>query len=242
VVNVTRLGTDAVSCATELPETSVVEHSVGVTITVVVKRVVNLETVLALSEASVTVEVEHVVEAAGESVISVQLKVEFAAAGSVVVVGSVSEKASPSGMLIPGMSVASGVLVTVGRLVESVPVSTALVVAVAPNVLETSSSSPSLWLWLSGEASPLIPPFAPVSPIQAWASSGAAHEMVVPDIVGSEKHCRLSGQGVTSQSFSGEQTAKFPPIQAFSPALQGSWTVTDSNCLLACWASWPFLR
>ena len=189
VVNVTRLGAVTLSCATELSETSVVEHSVGVTITVVVKRVVNLpfaasdvalvQSVLVLSEASVAVEVEHVVETVGESVISVPLKVEFAAtAESAVVVGRLSDKASPSGMLIPGMSAAAGVLVAVGRQVEELPVSTALVVVVATNVLETSPLSPSLWLWLSTELSPLIPPFAPVSSIQAWASSWAAHEMV----------------------------------------------------------------
>lgn len=121
----TRLGSVAVSCATELSERSSVGHSVGVTITVVVTRVVNLpsaaeeaalvETVFESSEASVTVEVEYAVE---ESVISVPLNVEFAAAGSAVVVGSMSDKASPSGMLIPGMSALSGVLVTVGRPVE----------------------------------------------------------------------------------------------------------------------------
>lgn len=68
MVNVTRLGAVVVSCAPELSETSMLEHSVGVTITVVVKRVVNLpfaaeeaslvETVFEPSEASVTVEVE----------------------------------------------------------------------------------------------------------------------------------------------------------------------------------------
>jgi len=128
VMNVTRLGAVAVPCAMELSETLVVEHSVGVTITVVVKRVVNLpfaaeeaalvEIAPELSEVSVTVEVEHVVEVAmavGKSVVSVPLKVEVAAAASVVVVESLSEKASPSGMMIPGMSEASGVLVTVGR-------------------------------------------------------------------------------------------------------------------------------
>lgn len=117
-------------------------------------------------------------------VVSVPLNVEFAAAASVVVVGSWSDKASPSGMLIAGMSEAFGVLVTVGRPVEEVPVSTALVVAVAPNVLEPSPSSPSPWSWSSGEPSPLIPPFAPVSSIQAWASSWAAHEMVYTPNIG----------------------------------------------------------
>jgi hypothetical protein len=128
VVNVTRLGAVAVPCAMELSETPVVEHSVGVTITVVVKRVVNLpfaaeeatlvEIVPELSSASVTVAVEYVVEvpmAVGKSVVSGPLTVEVAAAASVVVVENFSEKASPSGMLIPGMSEASGVLVTVGR-------------------------------------------------------------------------------------------------------------------------------
>lgn len=128
VVNVTNLGAVAVACAMELSETSVVEHSVAVTITVVVKRVVNLplaaeeaalvEIALELSGASVKVAVEYVVEeamAVGKSVVSVPLKVEVAAAASVVVVESVSEKASPSGMLISGMSEAAGVLVTVER-------------------------------------------------------------------------------------------------------------------------------
>jgi len=154
VVNVTRFGVVVASCALELSEASVVEHSVAVTTTVVVKRVVNpplaaevsvlADMVSALSEvvseysgASVTVAVEYVVEEA-MSVTSAPLEVEVAAAASVVV-DSLSEKVSPSGMLISGMSEAAGVLVTVER-----PVSTASVVVVATVVLETSSP-----LWLS---------------------------------------------------------------------------------------------
>ena len=145
VVKVTRFSVVVASCAKELSETSVVEHSVGMTNTVVVTLVVNLpfavevasleETVLELSEAvseysgaSVTVEVEYVVEEAmsdGKSVISASLEVEVAVAASVVV-ESLSEKASPSGMLIPGMSEAAGVVVAVVRLVGR-PVSTVTV-------------------------------------------------------------------------------------------------------------------
>lgn len=127
-----------------------------------------------------TVEVEHVVEVAmavGKSVVSVPLKVEVAAAVSVVVVERLSEKASPSGMLISGMSEAAGALVTVGRQVE-VPVSAALVEAVATNVLESLSPSFLLEFWSSVVLSPLIPPVAPVSAIKALASSGFVHEMV----------------------------------------------------------------
>jgi hypothetical protein len=39
----------------------------------------------------------------------------------------------------------------------------------------------------------------------------------VPLFRGSSRHCRPVGQGKTSQSFSGEQVAKLPAIQAVSP-------------------------
>jgi hypothetical protein len=142
VVNVTRFGGVVVYCARELSGMSVVEHSVGVTKTVVVTRVVKLPSaaeVSADSGASVTVGVEYVVEeamAVGRSVTSAPLVVEVVVAASVVG-DSLSDKLSPSGMLTSGMSEAAGVLVTVG-----VPVSTAPVVVVATDVLEASSPPP----------------------------------------------------------------------------------------------------
>jgi len=188
VVNVTRFGVEAVPCAVEVSKTSVDALSVGPTTTVVVKRVVDLssaEVAAGISDTvtvSVTVVIEHAVESAmdvGKSVISAA-DVEVAAAASVVVAVSLSDKLSPSGMLISGMSEASGVLVAVGRSV-GVPVVVAVASVAATDVLESSSLSPSS-LWSSclswKEPSPLIPPSTPVAPIWARASSLVVHEIV----------------------------------------------------------------
>lgn len=70
--------------------------------------------------------VEHVVEeavAAGELVDS-PVELEVAAGASVEIVDSISDKLSPTGMLISGMYEAAGVLASVGRAV-GVPVTTA---------------------------------------------------------------------------------------------------------------------
>jgi len=158
-----------------------------------------------------------------------------------------SDKLSPSGMLICGISEALEVLVIVGRAV-GVPVAAAFVVdevlidswlvAVPLSVTATEV------LDVGSFPSPLIPPVTPVSSIRARASSWVVHVMAVPRLFtnGREKHCKLFGQGETSQSFSGEHVAKFPAMQPVSPPLQGSWTVTFWNALLSVWASCPLLR